>query len=200
MKTTGYWGAGFLVLISLATGEASGANWNPLPDTGQTICYDVAGNVIGCPQPGQPLHGQDANYQGVQPSYTNNGNGTVTDNNTGLIWQQNTADTNGSGTISSADRRTWPQAIDYCAGLSHAGASDWRLPSRFELLSILDYGRFSPAINPAFIAVSWGHWSATSYAAFPDNALIVSFEYGGSYSSYKFSGDTFYVRCVRGGL
>ena len=42
----------------------------PVPDTGQTSCYDVAGNVITCPSPGQPLYGQDANYSINPMSYT----------------------------------------------------------------------------------------------------------------------------------
>jgi hypothetical protein len=42
----------------------------PVPDTGQTKCYDVAGNVITCSSPGQPLYGQDANYSINPMSYT----------------------------------------------------------------------------------------------------------------------------------
>ncbi len=64
------------------------ANWNPMPDTGQTTCYDADGNVITCPAEGEPFYGQDANYHGPAPSFTDNGNETVTDNNTGLIWQK----------------------------------------------------------------------------------------------------------------
>ena len=41
-----------------------------VPDTGQTKCYDIAGNVIACPQPGQALFGQDARYSTHPPSYT----------------------------------------------------------------------------------------------------------------------------------
>lgn len=58
-----------------------------LPDTGQTKCYDNY-QEIPCPNLGELFHGQDANYQGAQPAYRNNGDGTVTDLVTGLIWQQ----------------------------------------------------------------------------------------------------------------
>jgi hypothetical protein len=72
----------------------------PVPDTGQTKCYDVAGNVIACPSPGQALYGQDANYTINPMSYTKlDGSGNalpvsatswtmVRDNVTGLIWEE----------------------------------------------------------------------------------------------------------------
>jgi len=74
----------------------------PVPDTGQTECYDVAGKVITCPSPGQPLYGQDANYIINPMSYTkldSSGNplpdsaaawSMVKDNVTGLIWEMKT--------------------------------------------------------------------------------------------------------------
>lgn len=71
----------------------------PVPDTGQTKCYDDAGNEITCPQPGEPFHGQDAQYNINPQSYTKldaQGNDLpdsatnwvmVRDNVTGLIWE-----------------------------------------------------------------------------------------------------------------
>ncbi len=78
------------------------ATLSPVPDTGQTKCYDVAGNQITCPSPGQSLYGQDANYTINSMSYTKlDGSGnalldsaiswvTVRDNVTGLIWEMKT--------------------------------------------------------------------------------------------------------------
>jgi len=72
-----------------------------VPDTGQTKCYDVAGNVITCPSPGQALYGQDGNYTINLMSYTkldSSGNALpvsatswvmVKDNVTGLVWELN---------------------------------------------------------------------------------------------------------------
>jgi hypothetical protein len=57
-------------------------------DTMQTSTYDNEGNIIDPPEPGELYYGQDAQYEGIIPSYTDNGDGTVTDNNTGLMWQQ----------------------------------------------------------------------------------------------------------------
>ena len=81
---------------------AVGAVAGPVPDTGQTKCYDNGGNVITCPSPGQRFYGQDANYSIHPPSYTklsSSGNALsdsatswsmVKDNVTGLIWEVKT--------------------------------------------------------------------------------------------------------------
>jgi hypothetical protein len=84
-----------------------------LPDTGQNLCYDND-QEIPCPQPGQPFYGQDGNYQGPQMAYQDNGDGTVTDLNTGIMWQQGDAQNEGDG-------RTWQDAVDYCATLDLGG-------------------------------------------------------------------------------
>ena len=55
--------------------------------TGQAKCYDNS-REIAPPKPGQPFYGQDAQYNGNQPAYKNNKDGTVTDLNTGLMWTQ----------------------------------------------------------------------------------------------------------------
>ena len=74
--------------------------------------------------------------------YTDNGDGTVTDNTTGLMWEKTGANT----------PMTQPAAVTYCATMATTGGhSDWRLPSKIELLSIVDYGRSSPSINPIFM-------------------------------------------------
>ena len=69
----------------------------PIVSTNQTTYY---GNIteIATPNPGDAYYGQDAQYSGNQLSYTDNGNGTITDNVTGLMWTQS-SDLNGDGTI-----------------------------------------------------------------------------------------------------
>jgi len=59
-----------VILFACPAGSALAADWNPLPDTGQSKCYDVAGVEIACPAAGQPLHGQDAQYSGPAPLRT----------------------------------------------------------------------------------------------------------------------------------
>lgn len=84
-----------IALLSSActTTKDQSASKNPsvkfvVTDAMQTKCYDNEGNVIDPPETGELYYGQDAQYQGILPSYTDNGDGTVTDNNTGLMWQQ----------------------------------------------------------------------------------------------------------------
>jgi hypothetical protein len=116
----------------------------PIVDTGQANCYDANGAQFGCPAPGAPVYGQDAQYTGNLPSYTDNGDGTVTDNVTGLTWQQS-PDTDGDGAIDVADKRTYSQAGDYCQNLTLAGHADWRLPDIKQLYSLIDFGRLDPS-------------------------------------------------------
>ena len=108
-----------------------------LPDTGQTTCYDTAGNVISCASTGQ-----DGAYNINPMSYTDNGNGTVTDNNTGLMWQKQDDGNRynwyqASGTYNAAYN---PTSQDVCGSLTLGSHSDWRLPTKKELMSIVNYG------------------------------------------------------------
>jgi hypothetical protein len=164
-----------------------------LPDTGQTKCYDSSGKEIPCDSATCP--GQDGSYSTGCPSegrFVDNGDGTVTDNCTGLMWQKDTADVNGDGKIDGADTLPWCDALAYCENLSFAGHDDWRLPNVRELQSIVDYGRPSPPIDPVFGALSSFYWSSTSGAGGPGFAWYVvggGVFYGGKDGFY-------YVRAV----
>ncbi len=82
--------------------------------------------------------------------FTDNGDGTITDNDTGLMWQQQ----------DDGIERTWQDAITYCDALTLAGHDDWRLPTVEELGRIVDYSKHDPAINKVFTATSSaGYWS-----------------------------------------
>jgi hypothetical protein len=166
-----------------------------LPDTGITTCYcDGEGGSCSqtlwggnsCPGPGQRYYGQDANYRGRQPSYQSNGDETITDQVTGLMWQQ-----------ADGGSHSWDDAATYCQGLELGGHADWRLPSRKELLSIVDYGKTNPAIDPVFSCSISVYWSDTPRAVYPGFAWYVSFENGSS--NYTFMDYANPVRCVRGG-
>jgi len=117
-----------------------------------------------------------------------NGDGTVTDTSTGLMWQQAT-----DGAMN------WEAAISHCEALSLAGYDHWRLPNRKELRSIIDYSRSSPAIDTAVFpgTVSSYYWSSTTYARYTGGAWDIGFSSGHDASSDK-SGSG-YVRAVRGG-
>jgi hypothetical protein len=159
-----------------------------LPDTGQTTCYD-AGSVITCPSSGQPFYGQDAQYAGPQPSYHDNDYGTVTDLKTGLMWQKY-----------DAGSATWLGACDYCNSLTlpSGGHSDWRLPNRRELMSIVLYGQYDQAIDPVFSCHSSRYWPSTTVVGDSRYAWVVHF--GSGYVTYTYRTSGYCVRCVRGGL
>ncbi len=120
-----------------------------------------------------------------------NGNGTVTDNATGLVWQQ--------GEIGT---KAWDAALSYCNGLTLGGHSNWRLPSVSELESLTDDSRFNPVLDTAFFAnfpnvVASYYWSSTTHAYGKGYAWDVVFFNGQVGFSSK--NNDCYVRCVRGG-
>ncbi|MBI4848584.1 MAG: DUF1566 domain-containing protein [Nitrospirae bacterium] len=121
-------------------------------------------------------------------SLVNNGNGTVTDSRTGLVWQQGEPGT-----------KTWGAALSYCEGLSLGNKTDWRLPNIKELESLTDDARYYPAIDTLFFPGAYAsyYWSSTTYAYYPHYAWDVSFGNGYVVSYVKYG--NFYVRCVRGG-
>ncbi|MCA9961114.1 MAG: DUF1566 domain-containing protein, partial [Anaerolineales bacterium] len=112
---------------------------SPVVDTGQTTCYDSYGQVVACAN-----SGQDGAYSGAQPSYSDNGDGTVTDNVTGLMWQQS-PDIDGNGAINAADKLSYSDALAYAASLTLAGYDDWRLPTITELYALIDFNGVDPS-------------------------------------------------------
>ncbi len=88
-------------------------------DSMQSLFYDDEGNSIVEPSEGEPFYGQDAHYTTIVPSYTDNGDGTVTDNNTNLIWQQDPP----------SNKMTYSEAVEYVENLELGGYTDWRLPT-----------------------------------------------------------------------
>jgi len=121
----------------------------PLAKTGQTSCFDASGNLTSC---GAGVGaGQEGHLQrGVKwpiPRFTNNGDGTVTDNMTGLIWLE---DANCAGTTFVFDDALAFANTLYDGSTAHAGgdcglsdgsvAGDWRVPNIFEARSLIDHG------------------------------------------------------------
>ena len=158
-----------------------------LPKTGQNMSrypYDD-----GYYQIGHPINwGQ---------RFVDNGNGTVTDMATGLIWVKDPA---AAGFGSPMD---WYMALDACEMLNYAGYNDWRLPNVFEIASINDYGRYDPAQDTSYFVPcpdQWGvWWSSTICAPWTDGAWAV-YAYDGYLTTYGIIwGDQCYVRPVRGG-
>ncbi len=182
----------------------------PFPATGQARCWNDAGAVVPCAGTGQ----DGDTRSGAALSYIDNGDGTITDHNTGRMWAKKSDD----GTIHDKDTTyTWNEAVSvYIAALNagggFAGYTDWRLPNVKELQSIVNYEQTSPAVSSAFnvgcvagctveacsCTAPDDHWSSTTLAAFPTNAFIVEFYGGGVVGSDK-SLNLLSVRAVRGG-
>lgn len=122
-------------------------------------------------------------------NFTVNGNGTVTDNVTRLMWQQEDDEV----------LRNWDAAIDYCETLALAGYEDWRLPNIRELQSITDDSRYDPAIDSvAFPGTnSTLYRSSSTSASMAENSWSVNFSNGNVSSNFKTN--NYFVRCVRGG-
>ena len=174
-----------------------------LPDTGQTKCYqDVSPyGEIPCPVPGESL-AQDGSYNINPLSYTDNGNGTAMDNDTGFMWQKqddgNTYNWYQASGIYDATYNLTSQ--DVCGDLTLGGYSDWRLPSKKELMSIVDYSipYPGPTIKATYFPnTSSVYWSSTASAGYPDGAWLVRFSDG--YGSLNSKSNSYNVRCVRGG-
>ncbi|MEV3830765.1 MULTISPECIES: Lcl C-terminal domain-containing protein [Aeromonas] len=134
--------------------------------------------------------------------FTDNGDGTVTHHTTGLIWQrcslgQSWDDASCSGAASTFN---WWQALQQAQQNTFAGHSDWRLPNKNELASIVEYRCYGPAINSQQFPntpLGW-YWSSSHYAFNSSNAWDVNFE--GGYVNYDSKGNGgLRVRLVRAG-
>ena len=194
----------------LAACEAAGGT---LLETGQTTCYDAA----GMPLPSCAGTGQDGELQkGLARSYTDNGDGTIKDNRTGLTWEKLGDD----DSLHDLDLTyTWEEAFGKITLLNtppcFATHCDWRLPNVNELHSIVDYVNASPpkvhavfdtgctpacAVTGCSCTASAPYWSSTTYSEDPGNAWVVFFDFAYSVViGIDVKGNGNYVRAVRGG-
>ena len=112
-------------------------------DTGQEKYYDNY-SEINAPSSTEDFYGQDAQFNGKQPSYTNNDDGTVTDNITGLMWSQ-TPDLNRDRKINIDDKLNYYEALAAADTLALASYNDWRIPSIKELYSLIMFYGIDPS-------------------------------------------------------
>ena len=120
---------------STAVGSASASVSYPIVDTGQVSCFDDS-NAIPCPEGGKVFYGQDAQYASSQLSYIDNGDGTITDMNTGLMWIQD-----------PVDKMLYFDALAFTDTFSFAGYDDWRVPTIKELYSLMDFSGIDDAVT-----------------------------------------------------
>ena len=136
--------------IHESVGYEAAVGGYPIVDTNQTAFYGNEGEIDE-PQPGEAFYGQDAHYEGNQPSYTDNGDGTISDNVTGLMWQQD-----------PGEKLLWYEAVErmeYYNEISYLGYSDWRIPTIKELYSINDFSGYTnidPYLDTDYFVFTYG--------------------------------------------
>lgn len=132
------------------------------------------------------------------PRFTDNENGTITDNLTGLIWLKD---------ANCFEDKTWSDALDtcqlltagYCGLTDGSTVGDWRLPNIKELHSLVDFGNLDPALPTGhpFANVQQNYWSCTTYRYLINHAWGVNWYTGDL--DWEFKLYTRYVWPVRGG-
>ncbi len=152
-------GCAWVALLNngVAIAAISGYSY-PIVDTNQTKTYGNTSDIAP-PAAGTAFYGQDAQFTGNQPRYVDNGDGTVTDLVTGLMWQQ-----------AVGDKVTYDEAVAGADSFDLAGYTDWRLPTIKELYSLMDFSgedmrpesRFGshPFINTNYFDFEYGDTSA----------------------------------------
>jgi len=141
-----------------------------VPKTGQTTSY--APGDDGDLQMGIPWS---------EPRFNDNGNGTVTDNMTGLMWVKD-------GEILPEHQYDWYGALGFCNDLSLAGYDDWRMPNAREMLSLIDHEMFAPALPDGhpFENIDGTYWTSTSHKYNPNTyALAAYMRYGKAWEIWK---------------
>lgn len=134
------------------------------------------------------------------PRFKDNGDGTIKDNLTGLIWLQNAGcikihyiefdiDGEQDGLV------TWQHALDFVAGINsgaypncNGGYSDWRLPNRRELLSLYDDNNFHPSLpsnHPFIYVANYDYWTSTTVYQTTSEAWLVDFNSAGAVNVSK---------------
>lgn len=196
----------FNVLVVRGTSTGPAGVWR----TGQAACYNSSGSPVACAGTGQDAD-LLAGAAWPEPRFTDNGDGTVTDNLSGLIWLQHANCASGT--------RDWPTALadvadlnadgtmngNDCGDTSNGGSqqTDWRLPNSKELLSLIDFAHYNPALPTNYatffpaVVTSGMYWSATTSTRNLAAAWLVLMWDGYTYTRSKV--DTHYVWPVRGG-
>ncbi|HYC01400.1 MAG TPA: DUF1566 domain-containing protein [Candidatus Limnocylindrales bacterium] len=174
--------------------------------SGQTLCWNSSGVLIDCAGTGH-----DGDHQnGFARNFVDNGDGTISDLATGLMWEKLSDD----GGIHDKDTSyTWNDAfavkVATLNSMSFAGYSDWRVPNVRELHSIVNFGAVYPAayaefntnctpgctIDTCSCTRSDNYWTSTTYVSIPSGANVVVFDDGEIYTPLKMYGNP--VRAVR---
>lgn len=134
----------FAALLALAAASAWAGGFALAP-TGQRACYDTGGREMRCTPRGGALGGQDAAEAKTPLRYRDNGDGTVSDLNTGLVWQK-----------TPGPKTTFAEAQAAATSLRIGGQSGWRLPNIKELYSLMDFSGSTPRPGPPGMGAAGG--------------------------------------------
>ncbi|WP_078123725.1 DUF1566 domain-containing protein [Leptospira alexanderi] len=131
-------------------------------------------------------------------SFVDNGNGTVTDQNTGLLWSQCSEGQAGVGCAGGSSDLDWAAALNACDVLNLAGRTNWRLPNANELLSIVNFNNNNPAINVVSFpnTPNSNYWTSTTYENNTFFAVSISSTTGSLFTGLNDKNQTLKVRCV----
>lgn len=149
-----------LTLLFLLYGMFCFAYTYPIVDTGVHTFYSNTA-IIASPVEGSAFYGQDACYQGNEPSYTDNGNGTTTDNVTGLMWQQH-----------MGEKLSFYDAFAKADTLTLGGYTDWRMPTLKELYSLIKYTGQSSGENSIIMYIDTTYFEQPLGSPRPIDAQI----------------------------
>jgi hypothetical protein len=185
-----------------------------LSDTLQRSCYDLSGTEIACGGTAgsstcwtTPDCGQDAQYgwdvdndpaSRWRRVATPPEEPLVRDNVTGLDWQGCVRDQRGHlCQVDTLNEGSWAEALSYCDSLNWGGLTDWRLPSDFELVSLVDLRYAQPTLDPTRFPDNVGgyYWSSTTRPVDPGEARTVWFDDGRTINRSK--DENHRIRCVR---
>ncbi|MEI6124883.1 MAG: DUF1566 domain-containing protein, partial [Bacteroidota bacterium] len=188
----------------------------PIVGTSQTGIWDANGNSIAAPATTDAFYGQDAQFSHTTPAYTLSSDGnTVTDEITGLTWQQS----HDSKTLYWTDAQ---KVVDKLNRKKYGGFDDWRLPTIKELYSLWNGSIGWPYINTDYFTIEYSSeeelshaifWSSDKYTGVLGNVsggqgeaagdeLAFGVNFGtGHIKAYSISaGPKHFIRCVRGNL
>jgi hypothetical protein len=159
----------------------------PLVDTNQGLCFDNS-EQIEPPIEGEAFYGQDAQYTSNVPSYTDNGNGTITDNVTGLIWTQELSDYS----------MLFSEAQEYAESNITGGITNWRIPTLKELWSIRDFSQGWPWLDTDYFHLVGDGSEGAQQHSWSSNAYLVDTEYSKKDVSFVVNDWTGHIKAMDG--
>lgn len=146
--------------------------------TGVNTCYNNT-SVISCPTNStDPFYGQD---QGLAPSYQDNGDGTISDLNTGLMWVQ-----------ARGTKISWDSAFIMAAQCNLGGYNDWRVPTIKELYSLINFnGRSAPTSDMCIAYIDTNYFGWTTGDTTIGERVIDAQDWSATeYTGFTMAGDT----------